>query len=666
MTGEDRRGSRDEPTPSLEEQLDAIDDLFYVVGPDERLRRWNDRLPAVTGHADDELAGLRPADLLVPAERDRAAAHAAEVRETGGGEFRGHLLARDGERLPFEFRDRRLTDGGGEPAGRCGIGRDVGKRDTREVALRREKAFTDAILDAIPDLLYVFDEDGRFLRWNDEVEAVTGYTGEEIAGMHPLEFVAPADRDRAADAIAAVVEDGTTEVVEADLVTKDGTHVPHEFTGSRIVDACGDRHGLVGTGRDVSERKRRRRDLERQRDELQRLHRINALIRDVNRALVEADSRPAVERALCERLTADDGYAFAWVGEPDLADDRLVPRMAAGDGDGYLDEVTVSFDGEDPSGPAARAVRTERTQVARPVEAPASSSWSEAAARRGFGSGAAIPVTYGGTLYAVLSVYSRRADAFDDQERTILTELVETVGYVLNAILHRDVLVNDTSVELEFRVDDGPTRLLDATRDGSGRLLFDRTVRAGENRVLWFVTAVGMDAERIASFEDDDVVDGVSLLSSDGRRHRVQIVSEEPPLTGALGAHGGGIRWMSIEDGEITVLAELPTGADLRAVKRSVREAIPDARLVAQRTATRDPESLRVNRSRATEPLTERQRAVLEAAYEAGYYERPRRTTGDELAESMGITRSTFHQHLKVATRKLLGEVLDDRPVQPD
>ena len=58
--------------------------------------------------------------------------------------------------------------------------------------------------------------------------------------------------------------------------------------------------------------------------------------------------------------------------------------------------------------------------------------------------------------------------------------------------------------------------------------------------------------------------------------------------------------------------------------------------------------------------LTDRQRTVLEAAYRSGYFEWPRRhTSGEELADALGVASSTLHQHLRVATAKVLDSYFD-------
>ena len=44
---------------------------------------------------------------------------------------------------------------------------------------------------------------------------------------------------------------------------------------------------------------------------------------------------------------------------------------------------------------------------------------------------------------------------------------------------------------------------------------------------------------------------------------------------------------------------------------------------------------------------------ALRKAHVSGYYSWDRSVTGEELANSMGIDRSTYHQHLRAAERKL-------------
>lgn len=56
--------------------------------------------------------------------------------------------------------------------------------------------------------------------------------------------------------------------------------------------------------------------------------------------------------------------------------------------------------------------------------------------------------------------------------------------------------------------------------------------------------------------------------------------------------------------------------------------------------------------------LTDRQLEVITCAFEEGYFDWPRSTSSEELAEQLGISRATFHEHLRKAQSKLLADAL--------
>ncbi|WP_336328785.1 PAS domain S-box protein [Halovenus sp. HT40] len=136
------------------------------------------------------------------------------------------------------------------------------ERVTRTQQLREEQALTESIFVALPDVFYAFDEEGQFFRWNDQLSKVTGYEDEEIASMHPAEFFPPEDREAIYTAIADVFQNDTTITIEARFETKDGEQIPYEFTGAKLTDETGESLGLVGIGRNISERKQRQRRFE--------------------------------------------------------------------------------------------------------------------------------------------------------------------------------------------------------------------------------------------------------------------------------------------------------------------------------------------------------------------------------------------------------------------
>lgn len=127
------------------------------------------------------------------------------------------------------------------------------ERRQMEQRLRDEKQFSEMMLESLPGIQYFYDGQGRFLRWSRTFETVSGYSGEEIKGMHPLQFFTGEDRARVAERITEVFAKGESSV-EAAFVGKAGLATPYFFTGRRVDyagEAC-----LVGMGIDISDRRR--------------------------------------------------------------------------------------------------------------------------------------------------------------------------------------------------------------------------------------------------------------------------------------------------------------------------------------------------------------------------------------------------------------------------
>ncbi len=144
-------------------------------------------------------------------------------------------------------------------------------RTDQQQKLEAEKAFIEKSLDTIEDTFYMLDPNGNIERWNDSLVEVTGYSDEEISRMHAMDFFSDADDTAIANTITEALETGSA-VVEADYVTKDGEHIPYEFTGTSFTDSDGELVGIIGIGRDIAERKQQLNRLEQQEAAFRRLH----------------------------------------------------------------------------------------------------------------------------------------------------------------------------------------------------------------------------------------------------------------------------------------------------------------------------------------------------------------------------------------------------------
>lgn len=132
------------------------------------------------------------------------------------------------------------------------------QRRRAEVDLAAERRFSDAMMESMPGILYLYDENGRFLRWNRNFETVSGYGPDELASASPLDFFDEAHKPLLAERISEVFRTGEASV-EAPFRARDGTTTPYFFTGRR-----GEINGvpcLVGVGIDISARTRAQENL---------------------------------------------------------------------------------------------------------------------------------------------------------------------------------------------------------------------------------------------------------------------------------------------------------------------------------------------------------------------------------------------------------------------
>lgn len=145
---------------------------------------------------------------------------------------------------------------GNNPAENIGIGirTKEGSSFYRQIneKLAKENDFANTIINSLPGIFYLFTAEGKYLRWNDNFERITGYSSEEMPHMHPLDFLDESEKEIVGERISEVFTSGEA-YVEADLLCKDGTKIPYLFTGKRTeIDTipC-----LLGMGIDISKSK---------------------------------------------------------------------------------------------------------------------------------------------------------------------------------------------------------------------------------------------------------------------------------------------------------------------------------------------------------------------------------------------------------------------------
>ncbi|NBD95377.1 MAG: EAL domain-containing protein [Gammaproteobacteria bacterium] len=129
-------------------------------------------------------------------------------------------------------------------------------------------ALSGILLDVIPGIFYLLDSEGRLLLWNERLEDLTGFTGEQARRMTVPEFF---DEPQRADVVAAMETCLATgrAAVDASVRTARGASPPHHFQARRV--EVNGRPLVAGVALDVSRLRAVEADHARQRVQLERL-----------------------------------------------------------------------------------------------------------------------------------------------------------------------------------------------------------------------------------------------------------------------------------------------------------------------------------------------------------------------------------------------------------
>ena len=130
---------------------------------------------------------------------------------------------------------------------------DVTQQREAEAALQREQAFTAAVMDSVPGMVYVYDSDGYLVRWNKEHERLTGFSAAELNRKHVLDWYDDKWKAVIAERVGVVMKEGRASA-EPMLVTKSGEVIPVLVTAVRM--ELDGKIYFAGIGLDLTERRK--------------------------------------------------------------------------------------------------------------------------------------------------------------------------------------------------------------------------------------------------------------------------------------------------------------------------------------------------------------------------------------------------------------------------
>jgi len=208
----------------------------------------------VYGYSREEFTGLNIKDLRAPETLADFEKQLEVLKNSSESLYETIHKRKDGSTFPVEASIRHVEIDGEKFL--QGIIRDISERKQAEEVLYQEKIFTDKLLNAPRDTVFLFDPiTGKPIRWNEQFVEVSGYSSDEIKNMKaPDDFYSEDDLEKAKETIEKIFAGGQG-TVELSLITKQGKQIQFEYTVT-IVETTNHHKLFLSIGRDITERKK--------------------------------------------------------------------------------------------------------------------------------------------------------------------------------------------------------------------------------------------------------------------------------------------------------------------------------------------------------------------------------------------------------------------------
>ncbi|MGZ7079183.1 MAG: PAS domain S-box protein, partial [Thermoanaerobaculia bacterium] len=273
--------------------LDAVEQAVIATDVEGRITYWNRFAESLYGWSAGEAVGLTISNIMVPPGlEDQNADIARSVVEHGTWSGELAVLRKDGRVIPV-FVVLSPMKKEGVDAGIISVSHDLAAQKKSEEVLRRSEARYRALVSAIPDVIFRFDSEGRYIDYAGP-ESLLIIPKAQFIGRRIRDILPPSVSEPVEKAIRLSLESGFPTPVEYEM------EVRGERRTFETIIAPNGPSEVVAVRRDVTDRKRVREALDRLLIDLEK--RVEDRTRDltrVNDMLVEQIARrESAEEAL--------------------------------------------------------------------------------------------------------------------------------------------------------------------------------------------------------------------------------------------------------------------------------------------------------------------------------------------------------------------------------
>src|SRR5215213_10202861 len=239
--------------------VETSHDLIWSVDAEGKITFLNRAAKEIYGYEPEELIGHSFFDVMASEQDHRnSEIFIKTIAETG--EFReveSQVRHRDGREFILSANSIVIHDNNGEVIGITGSSRDITERKRVENVLKEERNLLRTLVDNLPDRIYAMDIQGRKTLSNTaDWRASGGKAMEDVIGKTDFDTYPPEMAEEYWQLDKVVLDSGRPVINhEEPGLDFDGKRVSILTTKMPLRDSEGKVIGLVGVGRDITERK---------------------------------------------------------------------------------------------------------------------------------------------------------------------------------------------------------------------------------------------------------------------------------------------------------------------------------------------------------------------------------------------------------------------------
>ncbi|WP_024872464.1 bifunctional diguanylate cyclase/phosphodiesterase [Tolumonas lignilytica] len=347
------------------------------------------------------------------------------------------------------------------------------QQHTNRLELQRQTSEKDRLLRHFFDLplfgmAITHSQTGRWIRFNDQLAELLGYSRTEMAEVSLADLTAPAYRAADIEAIRQMeldLSDGYQ--CEKQLRHKDGRLIDVNIDTRCVRTADRNISFIISVVEDISQRKASELELRHQKD-------LYDMLSQTNQSIVRCKNQDELFTQICEIAVEHGQFIYAWISQFDPQTQQIAMTHAYGDDGGFTRWMMEQAQLEPDffkSTPVVQALVSGKNLIINDCQhSDIMPTLHDAAAKANISASSYFMIRLAGEVIGSINLYASAPDFFTPEIQTTLAEIAIDVSFALDN-LQRDAQLKESEHRFRTAIMNSPSPMVIYTQSGKGLTL---------------------------------------------------------------------------------------------------------------------------------------------------------------------------------------------------